>query len=81
MTLTNDPIEFEVVREMLPKEQQAAFDQVAKTFGNDTEKMVNGLMNITCLSAILGGVSAERFSLGMKVNWDHYADAINNATH
>jgi hypothetical protein len=75
--LTNETIAAEVLREVMPAQHQVAFRLIAELYDDDAEAVINGLMDMTVRAAILGGVTAEMFSAGMKHHWDTYADAIN----
>ncbi len=77
--LSADGVEISVLREMMPIEHQAAFDIIARLYGRDTESLLNGLMDMTVRTAMLGGVSPESFAAGMKHTWDGYVEAINGA--
>jgi len=47
--------------------------------GRDNQTIIDGLMRITCLSAMLAGVDSDDFAGNMKVTWDYYAEQMNAA--
>ena len=75
--INSDPAALQLMRSVMPVEHQGAFDVLTIIYGNSTEKMINGLMDMTIRAAILGGVTAENFAKGMKAHWDFFAAQIN----
>ena len=75
--LNAEPLALGVMRGVIPQEHQAALDIVAAIYGDSTDAVINGLMDMAVRTAILAGVSGDRFARGIKEHWDFYAAEIN----
>jgi len=64
----------------LEPDQAVVLELIASTVpGRDTQTIIDGLMRITCLTAMLAGVQSENFAGGMKATWHHFAEQFNEA--
>jgi len=79
--LNAEPVELAEMRRLMPTEHQMAFDILVHCYGDNTESLINGLMDMTVRAAILGGVTAETFGEGMKQHWDYYAAEISKKSN
>lgn len=58
--------------------QREALKALIKVYGDDVDKVLNGLHEMAARIAIAHGVEPEQFAAGVKYHWDFLVEHINS---